>query len=52
MAVRKGLNLVEISIESAEHCAAYASGNAGLLVLCDLKLGKPTLERPDAEDNE
>jgi hypothetical protein len=48
MAVRRDVRLVEISIESAKHCATYASGNA---VLCELELGKPTLERPDAEDN-
>ncbi|KAI9793662.1 MAG: hypothetical protein M1816_007557 [Peltula sp. TS41687] len=40
----KGIYLADMSSKSANYCCASASGNVGLLLLCEAELGKPMLE--------
>ena len=45
----KGVYLADISSKSANYCVPSASGNVGLLLLCEAELGKPVYE-PDGAD--
>lgn len=40
----KGVYLADISSKSANYCQSHASSNTGLLLLCEVELGKPMLE--------
>ena len=40
----KGLYFADISSKSANYCYADMSGNTGLLLLCEVELGKPMQE--------
>lgn len=45
----KGIYLADMSTKSANYCAAYNSGNVGLLLLCEAELGKPPLKMIGAD---
>ncbi len=45
----KGVYLADVSSKSANYCCAQSSGNVGLLLLCEVELGKPMLELTNAE---
>lgn len=47
----KGVYLADISTKSANYCWASTSGNVGLLLLCEVELGKPPLELTTADYN-
>ena len=47
----KGVYLADISTKSANYCWANTSGNVGLLLLCEVELGKPPLELTTADYN-
>jgi poly [ADP-ribose] polymerase 2/3/4 len=47
----KGVYLADISTKSANYCCASTSGNVGLLLLCEVELGKPPLELTTADYN-
>ncbi|CAF9916233.1 MAG: hypothetical protein ALECFALPRED_010570 [Alectoria fallacina] len=40
----KGVYLADISSKSANYCQSHASSNTGLLLLCEVELGKPMFE--------
>lgn len=44
----KGVYFADISTKSANYCVASTSGNVGLLLLCEVELGRPPLELIDA----
>lgn len=45
----KSIYFADISTKSANYCAADTSGNVGLLLLCEVELGRPPLERTAAD---
>ncbi|KAF8251255.1 PARP-domain-containing protein [Wilcoxina mikolae CBS 423.85] len=45
----KGIYLADIVSKSANYCCASASGNTGLLLLCEAQLGNPMLELTNAD---
>ena len=47
----KGVYLADISTKSANYCAAHTSSNVGLLLLCEVELGKPPLELTNSDYN-
>jgi poly [ADP-ribose] polymerase len=47
----KGVYLADISTKSANYCWASTSGNVGLLLLCEVELGKPPLKLTTADYN-
>jgi poly [ADP-ribose] polymerase 2/3/4 len=47
----KGVYLADISTKSANYCCVSTSGNVGLLLLCEVELGKPPLELTTADYN-
>jgi poly [ADP-ribose] polymerase len=47
----KGVYLADISTKSANYCWASTSGNVGLLLLCEVELGRPPLELTTADYN-
>ena len=40
----QGVYLADISSKSANYCQSHVSNNTGLLLLCEVELGKPMLE--------
>ena len=47
----KGVYLADVSTKSTNYCAAYTNGNVGLLLLCEVELGKPPLQLETADYN-
>lgn len=45
----KGVYLADMSSKSAGYCASGASGNTGLLLLCEAELGEPPLKLTNAD---
>ena len=47
----KGVYFADMSSKSANYCWASVSANMGLLLLCEVEVGKPIFEQPSANYN-
>lgn len=47
----KGVYLADVSSKSAGYCQPGMSGGTGLLLLCEVELGKPMYEIPSGNSN-
>ena len=47
----KGVYLADVSSKSANYCQSGMSGGTGLLLLCEVELGKPMYEIPTGNSN-